>query len=553
MKPVRGMVGEFFREGRGTPCRRRPSGLGGGDRAWESCPPQQLRRQPAPSQDIAAWNACLVDAAREAGTPTMDAEPMNVLLIVSDEHGREFAGCYGNTVVRTPHIDGLASRGVVFESAYCNSPICVPSRACLATGNYVHRTGYWDSAKPYDGHTPSWHHRVRSAGHEVVAIGKLHYRSADDDYGFTETHLPMHVADGVGDVHGLLRTAKHRRRVARELAHEAGRGWSPYTRYDCRVADATVRWLRERGQQQHPRPWVLFCSMVSPHYPLIAPDRFYDLYSETDLPRPRLYGQADRPDHEVIAHYRETWNYDDYFDEERLLAALTAYYGLCSFLDYQIGRILGALKVGGFADDTLVIYTSDHGECLGNRGLWGKSVMFEESAGVPLVLAGPDIVAGSRRRTPVSHVDLHPTIVDTMCGTAGPDEQALPGSNLIALARNETPDRVVFSELHDDGSVTGTFMLRQGRWKLVHYVGHPPQLFDLAADPFETRDLAGNPDTEFVRNQLYRELRKIVDPEEIDRLAFADQKSRIASLGGAEGILSRPDFNFTPAPERDAG
>ena len=476
----------------------------------------------------------------------MNESATNVLFIMSDEHSREVAGCYGNSIVRTPHIDALAARGVVFENAYCNSPICVPSRASLATGDYVHRIGYWDSAAAYDGRVPSWHHRVRDAGHDMVSIGKLHYRGASDDNGMSEVLHPIYIVDGIGDTHGLLRRDKRVREVARELATEAGRGTSPYTRFDMEVADATVRWLRERRDREDGKPWVLFSSMVSPHYPLIAPDEFYDRYAGVDLPWPRLYDEADRPDHPVIAHYRETWNYDDFFDADRLRAGLTAYYGLCSFLDFQIGRILAALEESGFAEDTLVIYTSDHGESLGNRGLWGKSVMYEESSGVPLVMAGPGVAAGQRCVTPVSLVDIYPTVVESACGALDARERALPGANLITLAREQPADRVVFSELHDDGSTTGEFMVRRGNWKLVHYVGYPPQLFDLAADPFEEVDLAGRPETADVQSRLYDELHGIVDPDAVNRLAFADQQARIERLGGVEAILSRPDFNFTP-------
>ena len=474
---------------------------------------------------------------------------MNVLLIMSDEHSREITGCYGNPIVSTPNLDALAARGVVFENAYCNSPICVPSRASLATGDYVHRTGYWDSAAPYDGKVPSWHHRVRDAGHEVVSIGKLHFRSADDDNGFSDVRHPIYVLDGVGDVHGLLRTDKRVRKVARGLAFEAGRGPSTYTRFDTHVADAAVRWIRERANRNNGGAWVLFASMLSPHYPLIAPDEFYDLYTRVDLPRPRLYEEADRPDHPVIAHYRQTWNYDDYFDAERLEVGLKAYYGLCSFLDFQIGRILDALRDSGFADDTLVIYTADHGESLGNRGLWGKSVMYEESSGVPLLISGPGIPAEKRCPTPVSLVDVYPTVVESVCGELDEREYKLPGESLIAIVRKQATDRVVFNELHDDGSLTGEFMVRQGAWKLVHYVGYPPQLFDLSTDPFEETDLAGRPETHDVQGRLYGELRKIVDPDEINQRAFADQKARIEQLGGVEAILSREDFNFTPVPE----
>jgi len=474
---------------------------------------------------------------------------MNVLLIISDEHSREVAGCYGNPVVRTPNLDALAACGTVFENAYCNSPICVPSRASLATGDYVHRTGYWDSAAAYDGRVPSWHHRARDAGHDAVSIGKLHFRGADDDNGFSEVHHPIYVVDGVGDVHGLLRTEKRAREVARGLAAEAGRGASSYTRFDMKVADATVRWIRERASRSDGRPWVLFSSLLSPHYPLTAPGEFYDLYAHVDVPPPRLYRKAERPDHPVIAHYRETWNYDDFFDAERLEAGLKGYYGLCSFLDFQIGRILAALDDSGFADDTLVIYTSDHGESLGNRGLWGKAVMYEESSGVPLLISGPGISAGTRCSTPVSLVDVYPTVVESVCGELDARERALPGRSLVALAREQSPDRAVFSEMHDDGSMTGEFMLRQGVWKLVHYVGYPPQLFDLSTDPFEENDLAGRPEIRDVQDRLYGQLRQIVDPEAINRRVFADQRARIEKLGGVEAVLSREDFNFTPVPD----
>ena len=473
---------------------------------------------------------------------------MNVLLILSDEHNREIAGCYGNSFVKTPNLDALAARGVMFENAYCNSPICVPSRASLATGDYVHRTGYWDSAAAYDGRVPSWHHRVREAGHDAVSIGKLHFRSADDDCGFSEVHHPIFVVDGIGDVHGLLRTDRRVREVARELAAEAGRGTSPYTRFDTTVADATVRWIRERARRGDGKQWVLFSSMVSPHYPLIAPAEFFDLYEGVDLPGPRLCDEAGRPEHPVIAHYRTTWNYDDFFDAERFEVGIRAYYGLCSFLDFQIGRILSALEESGFANDTLVIYTSDHGESLGNRGLWGKSVMYEESSAVPLIATGPGLPAGKRCSTAVSLVDIYPTVVESVCGKLNAPERALPGESLIALVHTEPQDRVVFSELHDDGSLTGTFMVRREGWKLVHYVDHPPQLFDLSADPHETRDLAGSPATADIQSQLHEALHAIVDPEAVNRRVFADQRDRIERLGGVEAIRARPDFNFTPVP-----
>ena len=138
----------------------------------------------------------------------------NVLFILSDEHARRVTGCYDNEIVQTPNIDALAARGTTFDAAYCNSPICVPSRASLATGAYPHRTGYWDNAHPYDGRLPTWHHHLRDAGHEVASIGKLHYRRPEDDAGFSDSQHPIYVPDGQGDIIGLLRKNGPQRKAA---------------------------------------------------------------------------------------------------------------------------------------------------------------------------------------------------------------------------------------------------------------------------------------------------------------------------------------------------
>ena len=145
-------------------------------------------------------------------------------------------------------------------------------------------------------------------------------------------------------------------------------------------------------------------------------------------------------------------------------------------------------------------------------------------------------------------MDIYPTVVEFACGGLDVREGALPGESLVALAREPPKERVAFSEMHDDGSMTGTYMVRRGDWKLVHYVGYPPELFNLAADPFEERNLAGRPETAEIQRRLYDELHRIVDPEAANRRAFADQEIRIERLGGVEAILARPDFNFTPLP-----
>lgn len=472
----------------------------------------------------------------------------NVLFILSDEHARDISGCYGNQIVKTPHIDALSARGVTFDNAYCNSPICVPSRASLATGEYAHRTRYWDNAHPYDGRAPTWHHHLREAGHDVVSIGKLHFRGPEDDVGFSESQQPIYVVDGLGDVLGLIRKEGSPRKAASAMADKAGYGSSGYVDFDNRVAGAAEDWLKARAGNSD-KPWVLYVSFVIPHFPLIAPKEFYEMYADVPIPKPDQYDHAEQPSHPGVDAYRNTFNYDDYFDDDKLRVALQAYYGMCSYLDHNIGRVLSALAEAGLEDDTSVIYASDHGESLGNRGLWGKSVLYEDSAAIPMIMAGPGIEQGVRCETPVSLVDIYPTIIQTAGDTLDDRESALPGSDLCEIARNPVKDRVVFSEYHAAGSWSGGFMVRKGDWKLIYYVGHKPQLFNLADDPREKKDLSGQEKTKKIQSELEAELRNIVDPESANAMAFSDQAKRIEELGGEEAIRSKAEIGFTPAPK----
>lgn len=474
--------------------------------------------------------------------------PTNVLFITSDEHSRDIAGCYGNTLVKTSHLDALAERGTLFTNAYTNCPICVPSRASFATGRYVHQVRCWDNGNPYDGRTPSWGHRLMDTGHRVTSIGKLHYRSADDDNGFHEEILPLHVVDGIGDARGLLRKDMPQRKTAKNFAGRVGRGESSYSEYDRSIAHAASRWLAEEAPRHTDKPWALYVSFVMPHYPLIAPEEFFDLYNPDEMPMPRMYGADERPRHPVIDTQRHIWNYDDYFDEERVRLAIAAYYGLCSFVDSCVGRVLTALNDRGLGDSTTVIYSSDHGENLGNKGLWGKSVLYEEATAIPLIMAGPEVDAGRRVTAPVSLVDIYPTIVGCAGEEANPNEDARPGTSLLSVASGDVADRTILSEYHASGSITGEFMVRVGRWKYMHYVGYEPQLFDLESDPHETVDLAAQPEHADTLATCEAELRKIVDPDAANALAFQDQAAKIEALGGLDVIFQRPEHGHTPAP-----
>jgi len=474
-------------------------------------------------------------------------KPTNLIIIMSDEHNPKVMGCNGHPLVKTPNIDALAAAGTSFTSAYTTCPVCVPARAAFATGKYVNQIGYWDNADAYEGAIPSWHHRLRDRGHRVVSIGKLHFRGLpDDDNGFSEEIIPMNIIEGKGDLMGLVRTDLPERNLSWKIAKLAGPGETSYTFYDREIATKAQIWLREEAPKYRDKPWVLFVSFVCPHFPLVAPAEFYYQYPVDEMPLPKQYAQNERPLHPYLRDYSDSFCYDRYFDDDKLKKAIAAYYGLCTFLDDNIGKVLRTLDATGLTDNTRVLYTTDHGDNLGARGLWGKSTMYEESAGVPLILAGPDVPTGARCATPVSHVDLFPFFLEAV-GERAPRD-AHPGTSALAVAAGRDPDRSVLCEYHAIGSTGGITMLRKGQWKYVHCVRYPPQLFDLRADPEELVDLAGDPAHRATLSAMAVELRRHLDPDEVDARAKRRQAELLARAGGREAALARGDLNYTPAP-----
>jgi choline-sulfatase len=479
----------------------------------------------------------------------MPLAPANLLVLMSDEHNPQAMGVASHPLAQTPNLDRLAAHGMRFTAAYTTSPICVPARAGFATGKYQHQIGYWDNADAYDGAVPSWHHLLRARGHRVVSIGKLHFRGLPgDDHGFSAELLPMHVVEGIGDVKGLVRSDIPRRNGYDKLAKTAGPGESPYIRYDRDIAARAQAWLREEAPRHRDRPWALFVSFVCPHFPLIAPPEFYDRYPLESIPLPKQYLPDERPRHPYLRDYAACVGYDAGFggDHDKVRRAIAGYLGLVSFLDDNVGKVLRTLEETGLAGKTRVAYTSDHGDNVGARGLWGKSTMYEESAGVPLILAGPGIPAGGTCATPVSHVDLFPFFLE---GAGAPiPADGYHGVSPLTLAAGGNAERAVVSEYHAIGSTGGITMLRKGRWKYVHCVSYPPQLFDLENDPQELVDRAADPDCRDTLIRLEAELRRFLDPAEVDARAKRRQAELLARHGGREAALARGDLNYTPAP-----
>jgi choline-sulfatase len=468
----------------------------------------------------------------------------NLVFIISDEHQARALSCADHPIVKTPNIDRLAARGTRFTAAYTPCPICVPARASLATGRYVHDIRYWDNAMGYDGRVPGWGAHLQAADVRIESIGKLHYGNGRDPTGFDRQHHPMHLAEGVGQVWGSVRDPIPGPRDDIVRFGEVGAGYSSYNAYDETIRDAAVAWLRDAARDT--RPWMLFVGFVAPHFPLIAPQRFVDLYPPAGMPLPRLTPQNGYVRHPWLDAQESFMPTDPEFgiDDEKRRRAISAYYALCTMMDGHVGAICAALEETGSAATTSVIYSSDHGEALGERAHWGKSNLYGECTQVPLVIAGPDVPAGTTCDTPVNLIDLAPTFLSAFGLT-----EALPGRSLFEIACEPADlSRASFSEYHAVGAPSGAFMLRRGRWKYHEYIGFPSELFDLGSDPDEMVNKADDPSCADIVATLRGELRRIVDPAAADRQAKADQRRLVERFGGREAAFRLGTKGATPAP-----
>lgn len=481
----------------------------------------------------------------------MATENYNTLILLTDEQEAQVMGCAGHPFVTTPHMDALAARGTRFTNAFTPSPICVPARAALATGRWVHQIGYWDNAMGYDGRIPGWCHDLAQAGQRVESIGKLHYVSESAPTGFTRQHQPAHLAAGIGQVWGSVRNPLPDEKRSPFLFNELGAGESSYNRYDMASAEIAVAWLKERAAEQSTTAWTLFVGFVAPHFPLVVPQKYLDQIDFDRIPAPRLHPDNGHPRHPWVQRHADCSNPDQELGSvERRREALACYFALVNFVDEQLGMVLNTLKDAGLEGSTRVIFSSDHGDNQGVRGMWNKSTLYREATHVPMVVAGPGVPENHLCHTHVNLIDVAPTVL----ANAGlPPDKALPGRDLLEIAHSpDDPQRLGFSEYHAVGSPSAAFMLRQDRWAYHHYVGYPAELFDVKDDPGQTTNLASSSTHQEVCQYFEKILRQQLDPEAVDRLAKADQDRLIEKFGGREKALKIGTPGASPVPDKSS-
>lgn len=448
---------------------------------------------------------------------------MNVLLIMVDEMDGRKMSCAGWEGMHTPHLDALAERGVLFRNAYSTSPLCVPARASFVSGRHVHQIHCWDNASPFDDSWETFGHRLEQQGVPVTTFGKLDFVQPFQSHGFERSFRPGHRE--IGDTCALFRNPMCRRVGARDRLDKAGPE-DISGNVDEEVYERSVEFLRSSDAQDG--PWMLWSSYRNPHFAHFAPPELYELYDPDEIELPEL-GNLQRLN-QLNRDLRYHFEVEEPIDEDTWMRNIRGYHGLISYIDRFVGDLMATLEEEGLADETIVIFASDHGEMLGAHGMWWKCAPFEPSARVPLIVAGPDIERGEIIEHPVSLVDLFPTIVEAAGCELTEDDEDLPGQSLLSAARGEEEDdlnRVVLSQYHGHGVRNGWFMVRKDEHKLIHYHGYGHELYDVEADPDELRDLARDPDAHHKLAGLDGELHDMINPDITDTTAKADQEARL--------------------------
>lgn len=438
-----------------------------------------------------------------AAEPATVARRPNILVIMSDEHNARVMGCAGDPVVRTPNLDALAARGIRFDAHYCSSPICTPARQSFTTGRYVAQHNVWTNSVGVPESWPTLPKLMRESGYDPYLIGKMHYR-AGRTYGFTTLGKVSGGGKGSDDAEKGATKERHRLQpgVFPDRGAQLGEEFSPLGETDQLDAFIDVdrrnlasKFLSERAADA--KPFFLVVGFISPHYPLVAPPADLARYKDK-VPAPEVPpGYIDT----LPMNYRHLRNvrlFERVPDEISKLAR-ESYYARVEWTDRQIGGVLDALRASPFADNTVVIYTSDHGENLGEHGLWWKNCMYDSGARVPLIMSWPARWPGGQARAGACQVvDLVQTIADL--GAVKPSPEWSGNSMVPWLDRSSFPwkDRAV-CEFYAGYIASGITMIREKGWKYVYHAraneqfGPERELYDMAADPKELRNLAKDP------------------------------------------------------------
>ena len=408
----------------------------------------------------------------------------NILLIMVDQLADQWLD-----VALTPAIDKLAAEGVRFTSTYSNSPLCAPARFAMMSGQLNSKIGAYDNAAEFPSSIPTFAHYLRAAGYQTSLVGKMHFVGADQLHGFEERlTTDIYPADfgwtpNWADPDGRFDWWFHN---MDSVTHAGIAEASNQLDFDDEVGFQAVRKLRDLARSSDDRPWFVNVSFTHPHDPYVARREFWDRYDHDAIPMPEV-ASIDNPDphSQRLAHVISSDV--TVVTDEQVRNARHAYLANTTYVDDFVDQLMTTLETTGMRDNTVVLFTSDHGDMLGERGLWYKMNYFEASARIPLIVNAPGQVAPGEVDTVTSLLDIAPTLLD-LAGVDIPG--TLDGGSVMPLIGGSDPERTVMGEYLGEGAVAPVFMLRRGRLKYVWSEPDPPQLYDLAADPHELTNLA---------------------------------------------------------------
>jgi choline-sulfatase len=471
----------------------------------------------------------------------------NILFIQVDQLAARFLRCYGDPICQTPTLDHLAATGTVFDTAYCNVPLCAPSRASMATGKLCSDIGAYDNAAELPASQPTYANYLRASGYQTALSGKMHFIGPDQHHGFERRLTPDLYPADFSWVPNWGNEGKRDTNDPRSVTVSGLCDGSRQIDFDDMVTRAAVQHLENRPKSSDDRPFFLQVSFTHPHEPYLCQQPFWDLYEDCEIPLPQVPPPpADQQDAHARRLLTDFGMLDVAFTQDDIRHARRAYYGSISYLDQQIAKVLEALAQTGLRDNTVIIFTSDHGDMLGERGLWFKKHFFEPSIKVPLILSGGPFTAG-RATTPASLVDLLPTFMGIAEGTGwtSPIEE-LDGEDLATKLSNPDPDRALYAEYLAEATPAPIFMVRRGDHKYIVSDEDPPLLFDLRADPLEMQNLAGTDAYAGIERDLRRLVESRWDSRSLsEQITLSQRRRQLVLQSGFNG--QRPRWNHGEA------
>ena len=476
----------------------------------------------------------------------------NILFIQTDQLTTNVLRAYGNDIAETPNLDRLAAEGLVFENAYCNYPLCSPSRASMAAGRLASKIGAYDNATEFPASIPTYAHYMRALGYQTCLSGKMHFIGPDQLHGFERRLTSDVYPSDFAWTPDWLADGFHGATDIRMLTVSGVSARNVQIDYDEDVAAKAVRFIYDVPRAEDTRPFFLQVSFTHPHDPYLCQPEHWDLYPD-GVPDPH----TPRPDDaENDPHSLRVLSYhglkDAEITEEMTQRARRAYCGSVSFIDDKIGDLLAALDQSGQAGNTIIIFATDHGEMLGERGLWLKKTFFEGSTHIPFMIHAPGQIAPGRSAALTSLVDLLPTLTALGSGPDGFEPvDDLDGVDMLSLPRDTFGTRPVLGELLCEGINAPIFMIRRGTMKLMISEGDPPMLFDLDADPQENVNLASDPAHADILQSLTAEAQAIWDNDALSRDILRSQKRR-QIINRATDHGNKPDWDHVPQDDSDA-